>query len=65
MNEFRCQCRGITFVNAGPNWAPPTSEQTAIVGTNWSRGWVIEDCEVSGTECSGVTQKDRLGLDHS
>ena len=47
--------RGITFVNAGPNWAPPTSEQTAIVGTNWSKGWVIEDCEVSGTECSGIT----------
>ena len=47
--------RGITFVNAGPNWAPPTSEQMAIVGTNWSRGWVIEDCEVSGTECSGIT----------
>ena len=47
--------RGITFVNAGPNWAPPTSEQTAIVGTNWSKGWTIEDCEVSGTECSGIT----------
>ncbi len=47
--------RGITFVNAGPNWAPPTSEQTAIVGTHWSKGWVIEDCEVSGTECSGIT----------
>ena len=47
--------RGITFRDAGPNWAPPTSEQAGIVGTNWSRGWVIEDCEVSGTECSGIT----------
>lgn len=47
--------RGITFVNAGPNWAPPTSEQVGIVGTNWSKGWTIEDCEVSGTECSGIT----------
>ena len=47
--------RGITFRDAGPNWAPPTSEQVAIVGTNWSRGWVIEDCTVSGTECSGIT----------
>ena len=47
--------RGIAFANAGPNWAPPTSEQTAIVGTNWSRGWTIEDCEVYGTECSGIT----------
>ena len=47
--------RGITFKDAGPNWAPPTSEQTAIVGTHWSKGWTIEDCEVSGTECSGIT----------
>ncbi len=47
--------RGISFKNAGPNWAPPTSEQVAIVGTNWSRGWTIEDCEISGTECSGIT----------
>lgn len=47
--------RGITFRDAGPNWAPPTSEQVGIVGTHWSRGWTIEDCEVSGTECSGIT----------
>ncbi|MBP5320613.1 MAG: right-handed parallel beta-helix repeat-containing protein [Kiritimatiellae bacterium] len=47
--------RGMIFRDAGPNWAPPTSEQTAIVGTNWSCGWIIEDCEVSGTECSGIT----------
>ncbi len=47
--------RGIAFRNAAPNWAPPTCEQTGIVGTNWSRGWVIEDCEVSGAECSGIT----------
>ena len=55
--EFRnyITLRGISFMNAGPNWAPPTSEQTAIVGTNWSKGWIIEDCEVSGTECSGIT----------
>ena len=47
--------RRITFRNAGPNWAPPTSEQVGIVGTHWSRGWTIEDCEVYGTECSGIT----------
>lgn len=47
--------RGITFVNAGPNWAPPTSEQVGVVGTNWSRGWVIEECEVSGSSCAGIT----------
>jgi len=47
--------RGITFENAGPNWAPPTCEQVGIVGTHWSRGWVIEDCEVHGSPCTGIT----------
>ena len=47
--------RGITFRDAGPNWAPPTSEQVGVVGTNWSRGWTIEDCEVSGASCTGIT----------
>ncbi len=47
--------RGITFENAGPNWAPPTCEQVGIVGTHWSRGWVIEDCVVHGSSCTGIT----------
>ena len=47
--------QGIAFENAGPNWAPPTSEQVGMVGTNWSRGWVIEDCSVSGASCTGIT----------
>lgn len=47
--------RGISFRNAGPNWAPPTSEQVGLVGVNWSRGWTIEDCEISGSSCAGIT----------
>jgi len=47
--------RGITFENAGPNWAPPTCEQVGVVGTHWSRGWVIEDCVVHGSSCTGIT----------
>ena len=55
--EFRdyITLRGIAFENAGPNWAPPTSEQVGVVGTNWSRGWTIEDCTVSGSSCTGIT----------
>jgi len=47
--------RGISFRDAGPDWAPPTSEQVGAVGTNWSKGWVIEDCEISGSTCAGLT----------
>ena len=47
--------RGLTFRDGAPNWAPPTSEQEALVGTNWSRGWVIEDCEVYNSTCVGIS----------
>ena len=47
--------RGISFLNAAPNWGTANGEQVGVVGTNWSRGWVIEDCEVSGSSCDGIT----------
>ncbi len=47
--------QGICFENAGPNWAPPTSEQVGLVGTNWSKGWTIENCTVHGSSCTGIT----------
>lgn len=47
--------RGLTFRDGCPNWAPPTAEQEALVGTNWSRGWVIEDCEVYNSTCAGIS----------
>ncbi len=47
--------QGICFENAGPNWAPPTSEQVGVVGTNWSKGWTIENCTVRGSSCTGIT----------
>ena len=47
--------RGISFVNAGPDWAYPRAEQVGVVGTNWSRGWTVEDCEIAGSCCAGLT----------
>jgi len=47
--------RGFTLKNASPNWAPPSSEQKAIIGTNWSKGWIIENNEISYSKCSGVS----------
>lgn len=46
---------GLVFRDAGPNWAGPHAEQLALVGTHWSKGWVIEDCEVSGSPCAGIS----------
>ena len=47
--------RGIAFRDAAPTWAHPRGEQPGVVGTNWSRGWMIEDCEISGSCCAGLT----------
>ncbi|MCK5835161.1 MAG: DUF1565 domain-containing protein, partial [Lentisphaeria bacterium] len=34
--------RGFTLEQAATNWAPPTAEQVGIIGTHWSKGWIIE-----------------------
>ena len=40
---------------AATNWAPPTAEQVGLIGTHWSKGWVIEDNTIRYSTCTGVT----------
>jgi len=35
--------RGFTLEHAATPWAPPTAEQIGLIGTHWSKGWIIED----------------------
>ncbi|MHC4506704.1 MAG: right-handed parallel beta-helix repeat-containing protein, partial [Planctomycetota bacterium] len=52
--------RGFTMRHAATQWAAPTAEQIALVGTHWSKGWIIEDNVISDSKCVGVTLgKDR------
>ncbi|WP_276504722.1 right-handed parallel beta-helix repeat-containing protein [Terrimonas pollutisoli] len=46
--------RGFVMQHAATNWAPPTAEQMGIIGTNWSRGWIIENNTVQYSKCSGI-----------
>ena len=46
---------GFTLENVATNWAPPSAEQTGIVGTNWSKGWIIENNTVRNSKCSGIS----------
>ena len=46
--------RGFTLQNAATNWAPPSSEQMGVIGTNWSKGWIIENNIVRYSKCSGI-----------
>jgi len=46
--------RGFTLRHAATPWAPPTAEQVGLVGTHWSKGWIIENNVVSHSVCSGI-----------
>lgn len=47
--------RGFHLSQAATPWAPPTAEQIGLLGTHWSKGWVIEDNTVSHSKCVGIT----------
>jgi len=47
--------RGFTMRHAATPWAPPTAEQIGLIGTHWSKGWIIENNVISHSMCSGVT----------
>lgn len=47
--------RGFILEQAATPWAPPTAEQIGLVGTNWSKGWVIENNTIRYSACTGVT----------
>jgi len=52
--------RGFIMRQAATPWAPPTAEQTGLIGTHWSKGWIIEDNIISDSKCVGITLgKDR------
>ena len=46
--------RGFTMEQAATNWAPPTAEQQGLIGTHWSRGWIIENNTILYSKCSGI-----------
>ena len=46
--------RGFALRQAATPWAPPTAEQIGLIGTHWSKGWIIESNVISYSKCSGV-----------
>ncbi len=47
--------RGFALRHAATPWAPPTAEQIGLIGTHWSRGWIIENNTVSHSVSSGIS----------
>ena len=46
---------GFTVCEAATQWAPPTAYQEGMIGPHWSKGWIIEDCEIYESKCSGIS----------
>jgi alpha-N-arabinofuranosidase len=59
---------GFKMCHAAPKWAPPTAEQMGLVGTHWSKGWIIENNDISYSINVGISlgkygdEFDNLGL---
>ena len=48
------------MAHAATQWAAPTAEQIGLIGTHWSKGWIIENNVIHDSRCSGITLgKDR------
>ena len=47
--------RGFELAQAATSWAPPTAMQEGLIGPNWAKGWVIENCVIHDSKCSGVS----------
>lgn len=46
---------GFTISKAATTWAPPAAYQDGMIGPHWSKGWIIEDCEISNSRCCGIS----------
>lgn len=47
--------KGFSMSQAATQWAPPTAEQTGLIGPHWSKGWVIENNTISNSKCTGIS----------
>ena len=55
---------GFTICKAATTWAPPAAFQDGMIGPHWSKGWIIEDCEISNSKCAGISVGKYLDPDN-
>lgn len=46
--------RGFILRHAATPWSAPTQQQKGLIGPHWSKGWIIEDNEISHSITVGV-----------
>ena len=55
---------GFKIDKAATTWAPPAAYQDGMIGPHWSKGWIIEDCEISNAKCCGISLGKYLDPEH-
>ncbi len=55
---------GFTICKAATTWAPPAAYQDGMIGPHWSKGWIIEDCDISNSKCAGISLGKYLDPDN-
>ena len=55
---------GFNINKAATTWAPPAAFQDGMIGPHWSKGWIIEDCEISNSKCAGISVGKYLDPDN-
>ncbi|MBE6654881.1 MAG: right-handed parallel beta-helix repeat-containing protein [Ruminococcaceae bacterium] len=57
--------RGFEMAHAATPWAPPTADQPGLIGTHWSKGWIIEDNIIHDARCSAVSVGKEISTGHN
>lgn len=57
--------RGFEMAQAACPWTPPTADQPGLLGTNWSKGWIIENNIIHDAKCSGISIGKEASTGHN
>ena len=57
--------RGFEMAQAACPWTPPTADQPGLLGTNWSKGWIIESNKIHDAKCSGISIGKEASTGHN
>ncbi|WP_434693961.1 DUF1565 domain-containing protein [Hungatella sp. SB206] len=56
---------GFEMAQAACPWTPPTADQPGLLGTNWSKGWIIENNKIHDAKCSGISIGKEASTGHN
>ncbi len=57
--------KGFRMSQAATQWAAPTAEQIGLIGTHWSKGWIIEDNTISDSRCVCISLGKERATGHN